>query len=120
MFKQISQFFENIKFQYPAMSSGNVKKRKRSANNSKMFDALPTDLSKLFHRIDEKILIAKLNAYCFSLTVLKLVRNYLSNRKQRTKTNSSHSSWLEIIFGFLERSILRLPLLNNFLIDCSL
>ena len=108
MFKQISQFFENIEFQYPVISSGNVEKWKRSVNNSKMFGALLTDSSKPFDWIDEEILIAKLNSYGFSLTVLKLVHNYLSNRKQRTKTNSSHSSWLESIFVFPERSTLRI------------
>ena len=58
------------------------------------------------------MLIAKLNAYEFSLTVLKLVHNCLSNRKQRTKINSTYSSLLEIVFGVPEGSILG-PLLFN-------
>ena len=86
-------------FKYPAMSSGNVRKMERSADNSKMFGALLTDLLKAFDCLDHELLIAKLNAYGFSLTALKLVHNYLSNRKQRTKINSTYSSFLEIIFG---------------------
>ena len=43
-----------------------------------------------------------------------LVHNWLSNRKQWTKINSSYSSLLEIIFGVPQGSIL---LSNIFLID---
>ena len=77
-----------------------------------MFGALLTDLSKAFKCLDHELLIAKLNTYGFSLTVLKLVHNYLSNKKQRAKINSSYSSLLEIIFGVRRGSNLG-PLLFN-------
>ena len=93
-----------------------LEKWKRSVDNSKMFSALLTDLSKAFDCLDDELLIAKLNAYGFSLTALKLVHNYLSNRKQQTKTNSTYSSLLEIIFGVLQGSILGPLLFNIFLI----
>ena len=48
---------------------------KRSVDNSKMFGALLTNLSKAFDCLDHELLIAKLNAYVFSLTALKLVHN---------------------------------------------
>ena len=70
------------------MSSGMLEKWKRSVDNNEMFGALRTDLSKAFACLDCKLLAAKLNAYGFSLTALKLVHNYLSNRKQQTKINS--------------------------------
>ena len=82
-----------------------------------MFALLLTDLSKTFHCLDHELLIAKLNAYCFRLTVLKLVKNYLSNRKPRAKINSSYISLLEIIFGVPQGSILGPLLFNIFLID---
>ena len=82
-----------------------------------MCGALLTDLSKAFDCFDHELLIAKLNAYGFSLTALKLVHNYLSNRKQRTKINSTYSSLLEIIFGVPQGSILGPLLFNIFLID---
>ena len=94
-----------------------LEKWKRSVNNSKMFGTLLTDLSKAFSCLDHELLIAKLNAYGFSLTALKLVHNYLSNRKQRTKINSTYSSLLEIIFGVPQGSILGPLLFNIFLID---
>ena len=94
-----------------------LEKWKGSVDNSKMFGALVTNLSRAFDCLHHELLIAKLNAYGFSLTALKLVHNYLSNRKQRTKINSTYSSLLEIIFGVPQGSILGPLLFNIFLID---
>ena len=93
MFEQMSQFFENIFSKYQCGKGFStqqcllamLEKWKRSADNSKMFGALLTDLSKAFDCFDHELLIAKINAYGFSLTALKLVHNYLSNRKQMDK-----------------------------------
>ena len=52
-----------------------------------------------------------------TLPTLKLMQNYLSNRKQRTKINSSYSGFLEIIFGVAQGSILGTLLFNIFLVD---
>ena len=40
------------------------------------------DLSKAFDCLNHKLLIVKLEAYGFSRSALKLVYNYLSNRRQ--------------------------------------
>ena len=88
-----------LKYRNHSSITAMLEKWKRSIDNGKMFGALLTDLSKAFDCIDHELLIAKLNPYGFSLTALKLMHSYLSNRKQRTKINSSYSSWLEIIFG---------------------
>ena len=42
-----------------------------------------TDLSKTFDCIPHKLIIAKLEACVFYIDVLKLIHDYLSNRKQR-------------------------------------
>ena len=80
-----------------------------------MFGALLADLSKAFDCLNHELLIAKLNAYGFSLPALKLVNDYLSNWKQRTKVNRTYSSWLEIIFGVPQASIFDPFLLSIFL-----
>ena len=41
----------------------------------------------------------KLNAYGFTLPALRLIHNYLSHRKQRTRVNNSYSEWLAVMFG---------------------
>ena len=91
MFEQMSQLFENIFSKYPCgVQNGlsdqqcllaKLEKWKRSVDNSKMLGALLTDLSQTFDYLDHELLIAKLNAYSFCLTALKLVHNYLSNKK---------------------------------------
>ena len=53
-----------------------LEKWKRSVDGGKVFDALLTDLSKAFDCLDHELLIAKLNAYGFSLPALRLINDY--------------------------------------------
>ena len=94
-----------------------LEKWKQAVDSGQMFGALLTSLSKTFDCLDHELLIAKLNAYGFSLPALKQVHDYLSNRKQRTKVNRTYSSWLEIVFGVPQGSILGALLFNIFLAD---
>ena len=94
-----------------------LEKWKSAIDNREMFDALLTDLSKAFDCLSHDLLIAKLNAYGFRIAALRLVQNYLSNSKQRTKMNSDFSSWEEILFGVTQGSTLRPFLFNIFLGD---
>ena len=73
---------------------------------------LLTDLSKAFDCIDHELLTAKLHAYGFDTDTLKFIYSYLKGRKQRTKINSSYSSFAEILFDVPQGSILG-PLLFN-------
>ena len=73
-----------------------------------------TSLGHLIVSITNYLLIAKLNAYGFRLPALKLVYDYLSNRRKRTKVNGTYNSWLKIVFDVLQGSILG-PLLLNIL-----
>ena len=62
-------------------------------------------------------MIAKLNAYGFSLESLKFIRSYLRGRKQRTKVGSEFSKWLVIKYGIPQGSLLGPLLFNIFLND---
>ena len=97
MFAQMSSFFGNLlskqqcgfqkSYSTPQCLLALLEKWKRAVDSGQIFRALFTDLSKAFDCLDHELLIAKLNAYRFSLPALKLVHDYLSNRKQRTKVN---------------------------------
>ena len=77
-----------------------LEKRKLAVDNRKRFEALLTDLSKTFECLSHDLLISKLNVYGFSINSLigRLVKDYLTNRKQRTRIDSAYSSWEEILF----------------------
>ena len=127
MFTQMSTFFDNIfSNQQCDFRKGcstqhcllvMLETWKRSVNKSKVFGALLTDLSKAFDCLDHELLTAKLNAYGFSLPALRLINDYLSNRKQRTKVANTYSTWLDIIFMVPQGSILGPLLFNVFLAD---
>ena len=89
----------------------------RSIDRGKVFDALLIDLSKAFDCLNHDLLIAKLNAHGFSLPALRLIHDYLSNRKQRRRINNSYSTWMEIVLGVPQGSILGPLLFNIFLAD---
>ena len=82
----------------------------------KVFGALFTNLSKAFDSICHDLLITKLNAYVVSLPALKLVHNYLQNRKKNKKKTNNGSLWDEIFSGVPQGLILG-PLLFNLLLS---
>ena len=74
-------------------------------------------MSKAFDCRNQELFIAKLNAYRFTLSALKLVHDYLSDSKHRTRVNNSYSTWFEIFFGVRQGSILGPLLFNIFFTD---
>ena len=92
-------------------------KLKSSVDKVKAFGVLLADLSKALDCLSHELITAKLNTYGFSLSALRLMPNYLIERKQRTKTDHAFSSWEDILFGVSQGSILGLILFNIFLSD---
>ena len=74
-----------------------LEKWKRTLDKKYVAGAILTDLSKAFDSLDRDLLIAKLDAYSFSHSALKLI----SERKQRTKVNNSFSNWSGLILYYI-------------------
>ena len=66
----------------------------------KVLSALLKDLSKAFDCLDYKLLLVKLIAYGLNLSALRLVNDFLSNRKQGIKIENTGSAWMEIVLEF--------------------
>ena len=87
-----------------------------SLDNGKYVGAVLMDLSKAFDCLPHEILLNKLEAYGLSSSAISLLQDYLSNRQQRVKLNSCHSSWSTMLKGVPQGSIMG-PLLFNIFIN---
>ena len=77
--------------------------------NGGIAGAILMDLSKAFDTINHELLIAKLEAYGFDKSALTIILSYLRDRWQRTKINTSLSTWLELLRGMPQGSVLGPP-----------
>ena len=93
-----------------------IGKWRQSLDSGGQAAAVLTDVSNAFDCIDHELLITKLNAYGFDNSSLTFIYSYLSERKQRTKINSSFSCW-KILFGVTQGSILGPLLFNAYICD---
>ena len=79
---------------------------RKTRDNHGIFAAAMTELSKAFDCISHELLIAKLNAYGFDETLLKVIISYLKYWTQTNKVGSSFSELFNITYGVSQVSIL--------------
>ena len=116
--KQIYTFFEdiflsinaglgrNIEHSAQHCSLALIEKWKQSVDHGKAFEALLTNLSKVFDSLPHSLFTAKLKADGFDNNSLKLVNDYLSHHFQASKIGNEYSSWKQILSGVPQGSIL--------------
>ena len=79
---------------------------KSEVGKKRVYGVFLTDLSRAFDCLSHELIIAKVNAYGFSLSALKLIDSYLSKKQHRTKINQPYSTWEDILFGVPQDSII--------------
>ena len=100
--------------QYALMAM--IEKWKQILDNNGHAGTVLMDLSKAFDTINHELLIAKLKSYGFDNSALEIIFNYLSDRWQRTRINTSFSTWSELLIGVPQGSVLG-PLMFNLYIN---
>ena len=94
-----------------------IERWKQSWDNGGLSGGVLMDLSKAFDTINHKLMIAKLHAYGFDIPALEIIFDYFSDRWQRTKINTSFSSWSLIMCGMAQGSVLGPKYFNIYIND---
>ena len=88
----------------------------KAMDNSEITILVLLDYSKAFDCANHKLILAKLKSFGFNKSSLNWINSYLSNRSQQVVTDKGESSWIELLNGVPQGSILG-PLLFTILVS---
>ena len=69
-------------------------------------DVIYIDFCKAFDKVPHKRLLVKIERYGIKGKILRWIREFLNNRKQRVMVNVEHSDWRNITSGIQQGSVL--------------
>ena len=89
---------------------------KKAIDRDECVACILMDLSRAFDSLPHGLLIAKLHAYGCDVNACKLIRDYLSSRRQRVKVQNTFGEWKYVERGVPQGSLAG-PLLFNIFIN---
>ena len=120
LFKQMSDYFDNIFSEYLSgfrkgygchhVLMRMIENWKNALDNKKVIAALSMDLSKAFDCLQHDLIIAKLHVYGFEMQALKLIYSYLSKRFQSVRVKDTYTN--KVKSGVPQGSLLGVILFN--------
>ena len=97
-----------------------IKEWKTQLDKNKIVGSVLLDFSKAFDCIPQDLLIAELDAFGFDKQALSFIYSYLKNKKLSVGINNVYRTFLDLISGMPQGSVLEALLFNIFLIDLTL